>query len=162
MWRLDPERSSIEFQVPHFYGLITVNGRFGRYQGRLDLREQPSARLTIDATSIDTGNPKRDKHLRSADFFDVELNPEVSFVSDSATLDGEGLRARGSLHAAGGEIPLEIEAKLREIDGELEIEATAQADPRELGMTWNPLGLMRTPTRLLVRGTLVRHGSGAR
>jgi polyisoprenoid-binding protein YceI len=162
VWRLDPARSSVEFEVPHFYGLITVKGRFDRYQGILDLGERPSAELTIDAASIDTGNAKRDKHLRSEDFFGVEDNPHVRFVSEAVTLDGDLLRVRGRLHAAGGEVPLEIDANLREVDGELEIEAAADAAQRELGMTWNPLRISRSPTRLLVRGRLVREEGGAR
>jgi polyisoprenoid-binding protein YceI len=162
VWRLDPARSSVEFQVPHFYGLMTVKGRFDRYRGILDLGERPSAELTIDAPSLDTGNARRDKHLRSADFFDVEGNPDVRFVSESVTLEGELLRVHGRLHAAGRQIALEIDAKVREVDGELEIDATADADQRELGMTWSPLGITRSPSRLLVRGRLTRDEGGAR
>jgi polyisoprenoid-binding protein YceI len=162
LWVLDPARSSVEFQVRHFYGLITVKGRFDRYGGVLALGESPSAELTIEADSIDTGNAKRDKHLRSSDFFHVEANPHVRFVSEDVTLDGEQLRVRGRLHAAGGQIPLEIDANLREVDGEVEIDATAHVAQRELGMTWNPLRLARSPTKLLVRGRLVRDAGGAR
>jgi polyisoprenoid-binding protein YceI len=139
-----------------------VKGRFDRYGGVLALGESPSAELAIEADSIDTGNAKRDKHLRSSDFFHVEANPHVRFVSEDVTLDGEQLRVRGRLHAAGGQIPLEIDANLREVDGELEIDATAHAAQRELGMTWNPLRLARSPTKLLVRGRLVRDAGGAR
>lgn len=162
LWRLDPARSSVEFRVPHFYGLMTVKGRFATYEGALDLRAEPSAELRIDATSIDTNNARRDKHLRSADFFAVDDHPEVSFVADAATLERGVLRLTGSLRAAGGTLPLELDATLREIEGELEIDATASADPRELGMTWNPLGIMRTPTTMLVRGRLTRDEGGAR
>jgi hypothetical protein len=45
---------------------------------------------------------------------------------------------------------------VREIDGELEIEAVTEADPRELGMSWSPLGILRAPSKLIVRGRLVR------
>ena len=100
-WRIDPTRSRIEFRTPTFWGLITVNGRFEHYDGTLDLRHEPAVELTIDASSLDTNNTKRDKHLRSADFFDVENHPQVRFVSDSATLDGERLTVSGRLYAAG-------------------------------------------------------------
>ena len=105
-WRIDPTRSRIEFRTPTFWGLITVKGRFERYDGTLDLRHEPAVELTIDASSLDTNNHKRDKHLRSADFFDVDNHPQVRFVSDSATLDGERLTVSGRLYAAGTSTPL--------------------------------------------------------
>src|ERR1700722_270267 len=154
-WRLDPTRSSVEFYVPHFYGLMTVKGRFKDFEGTLDLREDPAVQLTIEATSLDTGNGKRDKHLRSADFFGVEQSPQVRFVSDSATLTGERLKVTGTLQAAGASVPLELDATLRTVDGEPEIEAVTEGDQRLLGMTWSPIGITRTPTKLIVRGRLI-------
>ncbi|HWE11146.1 MAG TPA: YceI family protein [Solirubrobacteraceae bacterium] len=157
-WRLDPARSTVEFQVPHFYGLMTVKGRFDRYAGTLDLSARPAIELTIEADSLDTGHKKRDKHLRSADFFDVADHPQVRFIADAATVQGDTVNAPGRLHAANRDIPLEVEARLREVgvDGELEIDATALADHRELGMVWSPLGILRTPSKLIVQGRLVR------
>jgi polyisoprenoid-binding protein YceI len=156
VWRLDPDRSSVEFHVPNFWGLMTVKGRFGGFDGRLDLSAEPAIELTIDAGSLETKNRRRDKHLRSAEFFDVESHPQVRFESDSATLAGEKLRVRGPLRAAGEHVPLEIDATLHEVDGQLEIDASAVTDQRELGMTFSPLGSVRAPTRLIVRGRLVR------
>ena len=112
--------------------------------------------LTIQAASLDTKLAKRDEHLRSGDFFDVEHHPQVRFISDSATLNGDTLRVDGQLQAGGRQIPLELDATVREIDGELEIEAVTEADHRELGMTWSPLGILRAPSKLIVRGRLVR------
>jgi polyisoprenoid-binding protein YceI len=162
VWRLDPARSSLEFHVRHFYGLTTVHGRFGSYEGVLDLSGEPSVELTIDAATLDTKNPKRDKHLRSPEFFDVERHPEVRFVSDSAELEGETLRVRGRLHAAGKHVPVEVDATLRAVDDELETEATTEVDHRKLGMTWSPLGTLRPPSTLVVRGRLVRDETAAK
>jgi polyisoprenoid-binding protein YceI len=159
-WRLDPDHSSVEFHVRHFYGLITVKGHFERYQGTLALASEPAVQLTIDANSLDTNNARRDKHLRSADFFDAEQHPEVQFVSDSAELQEDTLRVRGQLHAGGKQVPLELDAIVRPADGELEIEAVAHVDHRLLGMTWSPLGILRAPSELLVRGRLIREGGG--
>jgi polyisoprenoid-binding protein YceI len=153
--RLDPERSSVEFHVRHFYGLITVTGHFDRYNGTLDLAAQPAIELVIDADSLDTSQKQRDNHLRSADFFDVVNHPQVRFESDTATVAGDTLNVRGHLHAAGKRIPLEIDATLRELEGELEVEATALADHRRLGMTWSPLGILRAPSWLVIRGRLI-------
>jgi polyisoprenoid-binding protein YceI len=155
-WRIDPTRSRIEFRTPTFWGLITINGRFEHYHGTLDLRHEPAVELTIDASTLDTNNNKRDKHLRSADFFDVENHPQVRFVSDSATLDGDRLTLTGRLYAAGKSTPLNLDANLRRAGDELELEARTPADHRELGMIHSPVGMIRTPSELTVHGRLVR------
>ena len=160
-WRLDRERSRVEFHVRNFYGLMTVKGRFASYDGTLELGAHPAVQLTIDAASLDTKNAKRDKHLRAADFFDVERYAHVRFTSTSATADGDSLQVRGQLDAAGKQIPLELDAAVRVVDGELEVEAVTYADQRQLGMTWSPLGLLRAPSKVIVRARLIRE-EGAR
>lgn len=157
-WRIDPDRSRIEFQVPHFYGLITVKGHFETYEGFLALGSRPAIELTIDAASLDTGNKKRDVHLRSEDFFDVPAHPRVRFVADSGSLDGQRLRVAGRLEAAGASVPLALDATLHGLDGELEVLASTTVDHRQLGMTWSPLGMVRTPSKLTVTGRLVPDG----
>ena len=160
VWHLDPSRSSVEFHVRHFYGLVTVKGHFDRYEGTLGLASQPAVQLTIDADSLDTGNAKRDKHLRSSDFFNVEDHPQVRFVSDSAELQDGTLSVHGQLHAAGKQVPLDLDATVNRVDGEPEIEAVTHADHRALGMTWSPLGILRAPSKLIVRGRLIRQAGG--
>lgn len=154
-WRLDRERSKVEFRVGHFWGLITVKGHFGSYEGRLDLSRDPGIELTIDPASLQTGNRKRDQHLRSADFFDVENHPLVRFASESVAPDGDTLRVRGKLIARGQSIPLELDAHVRQVGDEIEIEATTSAPQRELGMTYSPLGMIPSRSTLLVTGHLV-------
>ncbi|HEY2054550.1 MAG TPA: YceI family protein [Solirubrobacterales bacterium] len=156
-WILDPDRSSVEFRVPLLYGVIgTVKGGFTSFRGTLDMEARPAIELTIEAGSVDTGNARRDAHLGSADFFDAEEHPEVRFDSESAELDGETLRVRGTLRAAGGSAPLEVTATVRQVGEEFEIEASAEVDQRKLGMTYSPLGTLRPPARLTVRGRLAR------
>ena len=155
-WRIDPERSSVEFRARTFWGLMTVKGRFERYDGTLDLRDGPAIELTIDADSLDTGNERRDKHLRSSDFFDVENHPQVRFVSDSAKVDGERLNVSGRLYAAGESTPLELDATVREVGDELELEARTHTDHRRLGMSGGMLGMIRAPSELIVHGRLIR------
>ena len=157
-WHLDPARSSIEFHVPHFWGLITVKGRFERYEGTLDLQSEPAVELTIEADSLQTGNRKRDQHLRSADFFDVEHHPQVRFVSETAALEDTTVKVSGRLHAAGRSIPVELDATVHTVEGGLEIEAVTHAPHYELGMTWSPLGIARPHSTLIVKGRLVRNG----
>lgn len=156
-WILDPGRSRVEFRVPLLYGVIgTVKGGFTRYRGTLDLEARPAIELAIEADSIRTGKAKRDAHLRSVDFFDAEEHPEVLFESESAALDGETLHVRGTLRAAGASTPLDVTATVKSFGEELEIEAHTEVDQRKLGMTWSPLGTLRPPARLSVRGRLVR------
>jgi len=156
-WRIDPERSSVEFHVRNLWGLQTVKGRFESYTGTLELPRQPSIELTIEADSLNTNNPQRDKHLRSADFFDVANHPHVRFESQLVTVDGERLDVRGELHAAGKSVPMEFEGVIRAAAGdELEVDVTTAVDHRELGLSWNRLGMMRAPSKLIVRGRLVR------
>ena len=99
-WQVDPQRSSVEFRVGNFWGLATVQGHFGDYQGKLDLGADPAIELAIDAASLDTGNSKRDEHLRSTDFFDAEHHPRVQFVAQSVEPQGDTLKVRGRLRSA--------------------------------------------------------------
>ena len=156
-WRIDPARSSVEFNTRGFWGLATTHGAFTSYEGTLDLRRDPAIELTIDAGSLNTKNGLRDRHLRSGQFFDVKNHPQVRFVSDSATLDGERLTVHGRLHAAGQSMPLELEATLRRLgQDELEVDGHVEADHHQLGMTHSPLGMVRTPSELIVHGRLMR------
>ena len=155
-WRIDPDRSRVEFHAKAVWGIVTVKGHFSRFQGTLDLSGTPAVELTIEADSLDTRNAKRDKHLRSPDSFDVEQHPYVRFVSESAALEGERLRVRGRLHARGAGMPLDVDATLRRAGDELEVEGVTVADHHQLGMTWNQMGMIRTPSRLIVKGRLVR------
>jgi polyisoprenoid-binding protein YceI len=154
-WHLDPERSSVEFRVGNFWGLATVQGHFDEYRGQFDLGAEPAIELTIDAASLDTGNAKRDEHLRSADFFDADNHPRVQFLSQSVQLQGDTLKVRGELSARDRSIPVQLEAKVRDVGGELEIEAATAAPHRELGMTWSPLRMISPRTEVSVKARLV-------
>jgi polyisoprenoid-binding protein YceI len=154
-WQLDPHRSTVEFRARHFWGLGTVKGRFDDYRGRLELSADPAIELTIEAASVQTGNPKRDRHLRSADFFDTENHPQIRFVSDSVVEHDDALKVRGRLFARDRSIPLEFDAHIRRTDQGLEIDAATTALHRELGMTWSPLGTIPPRSELLVKGYLV-------
>jgi polyisoprenoid-binding protein YceI len=155
-WRIDPARSRVEFRTPTLWGLATVKAHFERYEGSLDLQRSPAIELVIDAASVSTKNSFRDRHLRSADFFDVEDHPQVRFVSDTATVEGERLTVRGRLYAAGSSLPLELEAGLGPVGDEFEIDARTYADHRKLGMSHGMLGMIPTPSELIVQARLVR------
>ena len=111
-WRVDPVHSSVEFQVKHL-GIATVKGQFKEFEGTLEVRPgDASAYGTVNVASVDTREPQRDDHLRSADFFDAENFPQITFRSvnvrpldeDSFEIEGDltihGVTKRVSLNAA--------------------------------------------------------------
>lgn len=83
-WMVDPNHSSLNFNISHS-GISFVNGKFLDYQGTMatkdDTLKDASFNFTIQAESIDTSVENRDNHLRSADFFDVETYPTITFKS---------------------------------------------------------------------------------
>ena len=156
-WVVDPAHSSAEFRVPHFWGLVKVKGQFDRIDGWLEVDDNGSRRLglTIDAASVNTGNRQRDEHLRGTDFFDTDRHPDLRFVSSQVSeADGGDLRVQGELLAAGDRVALELQPTVRQSDDQIEIDASTTVDQRQLGMTWSPLGIARTPTVLTVHAQL--------
>jgi polyisoprenoid-binding protein YceI len=156
-WVVDAARSTVEFRVRNYWGLTTVVGHFTRFDGSYTVSpDERAVELIVDASSLDTGNRRRDEHLRSKTFFDVEAHPHVRFTADDVTGAGNGtLRVRGELEAAGRKVPLSFEARVGVLDGELEAEATAQVDQRLLGMTFSPLGTVRSPSMVHVKARLM-------
>jgi polyisoprenoid-binding protein YceI len=137
---------------------MTVTGHFERFDGTLESRGEHGlqAALTLDATGVDTGNAKRDKNLRSADFFDVDQHPTVEFVSTNASTFGDGrLRISGELTAARKTVPVEAGATLRASAGRIEIDGEAVVDRTRFDMTWSPLGMASSTARLHVKASLV-------
>jgi polyisoprenoid-binding protein YceI len=157
-WTADPTRTTVEFEVKHFWGLHTVRGRFRRFDGSYVVGPAgQEIELTIDAASVDTGISARDRHLRSADFFDVAEQPLVRFESTRVSGLGNGrVHVSGELEAAGTRVPLAFDASVRMIDGELEIEAATTVDQGRFGMSQGPFRNVRPPATLLVKTRLVR------
>jgi polyisoprenoid-binding protein YceI len=157
-WRVDPARSTVEFAAKSFWGLMTVRGRFDRFDGSYEVGPDGiTIELTIDAVSLDTGNAKRDEHLRSADFFDIADHPQVRFTSTRVSYVGAGvLHIQGELEAAGAVVPVDLSATLREAGGGLEVEATTTIDHASFGMSSGHLGMIRPPVALGVKAHLTR------
>ena len=91
VWRIDPGHADVAFIGRHF-GLTRVRGRFVGIDGEVrigDAVDQSSVEVTIDMASVDSGDPSRDEHLRSEDFFDVERHPTARFRSLGLTVEGE-------------------------------------------------------------------------
>jgi polyisoprenoid-binding protein YceI len=94
--------------------ISTVRGRFRDFEGTIEAApdyHDSSVRGTVDAASIDTNDDRRDAHLRSADFFDVETHPTISFESTAIEhVDGGNYRVRGNLTMHGETREIEVEA----------------------------------------------------
>lgn len=99
-WTVDAGHSKIGFAVKHL-GIATVRGEFREFEGTLQIGEDlASSRAvgTVKTASIDTGEPGRDDHLRSPDFFNAEANPEITFESTSIEqVDEDMLKVTGNL-----------------------------------------------------------------
>jgi polyisoprenoid-binding protein YceI len=101
-WSLDPASSSVQFGVKHFWRAITVRGTFEHLEGAGTVAPDGSVsgHLTMQSSSLSTKNKQRDKHLRSADFFDAEQHPTVvlSVTEARPAANGE-IAMRGTLQA---------------------------------------------------------------
>jgi polyisoprenoid-binding protein YceI len=162
VWSLDRDASSVEFTVKTMWGLLPVHGRFDRFAGSYEVgRNGITIELTIDADSIDTGNAKRDEHLRSSDFFDVDGHAQVRFRSTGVHAFGDGmLYVAGNLKAAGIAVPLELTASVQPAGDALEVEATTTVDQRQFGMSSGVLGVIRPPAKLHVKALLKDDAAG--
>jgi polyisoprenoid-binding protein YceI len=144
-WTLDLAHSELGFTVRHLM-VSKVRGKFGKFDGRLTTGETPtdsSAEITVDLSSIDTGNEQRDTHLRSADFFDVEKHPTMTFRSTGVRENGEGYLIDGELTIHGVTRPVTFQAELNGFGADpwggtrLGLTATTEIQRSDFGITWN-------------------------
>lgn len=98
-WTIDPVHSEVGFSVRHMM-VSKVRGKFTTFSGDIVTGDSPldsSVTATIDLSSIDTGNPDRDNHIRSADFFEVDRHKTMTFRSTGVRQDGEDYVLDGEL-----------------------------------------------------------------
>ncbi len=114
-WNVDPAHTVVGFAVRHL-GISAIRGRFGDVAASVAVGEDLStSALTaeIDMSSIDTGNPDRDGHVRSSDFFSLETHPKMSFVSTGITASGgDGFRVAGNLTINGHTQPETLDVEM--------------------------------------------------
>ena len=102
-WAIDPVHSEVSFVVRHMM-VSKVRGRFDKFEGTITTAEDPlasSVTASVDLSSINTGQEQRDAHIRSADFFEVEKYPEMTFVSTAVKTAEEGYVLEGDLTLKG-------------------------------------------------------------
>lgn len=146
-WKVDSAHSNVEFAVRHLM-ITTVKGRFADVSGEVRSDDNDPAKgevnVTINATSVDTREPQRDAHLRSADFFDVEKYPTITFRSTriaNATGDHFTLVGDLTMHGVTREVALDVTSEGRATDpwgGERAgFTATGKVKRSDFGLTWN-------------------------
>jgi len=146
-WDFDLSHSSINFHVRHLM-VSKVHGRFSKWGGTLLLDEADLTKsqldVSIDASSIDTKDEKRDGHLRSADFFDVEKFPAITFKSTKIEKTSDGYKVTGNftIKDVTKEVVLDVEGDGQQVKDpwggtRTGFSATTKLNRKDFGLNWN-------------------------
>lgn len=159
-YEVDTVHTSVVFRIVHL-GVAPFYGRFNKTTGSFTLQEggTGAVEITIDATSVDTANEKRDGHLKSPDFFSVEQYPEITFKGEVKHVSGSTYEAKGtlSLHGVSKEITIPLE-RLGSVEAmgayRTGFEGSFTVKRSDYGMNWNP-GALGDEVKLMlgVEGT---------
>ncbi len=146
---VDPVHSTAAFSIKHMM-ISTVHGKFTKFSGTVEVDDQNPANdklnIEIDASSIDTDNPKRDGHLKSPDFFDVAKFPKITYVSKSVKAINAGkLEVVGDLtmHGVTKPVVLTVSDVSPEITSSMDKQAhrgataTGNVNRQDFGLKWN-------------------------
>lgn len=143
---VDKAHTNINFEVAHLV-ISTVTGRFNEFSGSFQLNEKShlqSVNGVVQAASIDTDNPKRDKHLRSGDFFDVTKYPTLNLAADKLDIapgKSKKVKAKLTIHGVTKEVPVEIKFNglVKDPWGNQKagISAETKINRKDYGLTWN-------------------------
>ncbi len=146
-YTIDATHSSVHFSVRHLM-VSNVRGEFSKLSGTIQVDPAApaaaSVAASIDTTSINTRDPQRDAHLKSAEFLDVEKFPAMTFQSKSITPHEGGATVTGDLtiHGVTHPITLDVEGSTNEIkdpwgNQRIGLSATTKLSRKEFGLTWN-------------------------
>jgi len=124
-WATDPAHSAVVFSIRHG-GVSNVHGRFGGVKGTLVFNDtditKSTVTVTIDTSTVDTGEPTRDTHLKSVAFFDVATFLTAAFTSSSVAKNGNKLTVNGNLTLHGVTLPvvLDVEGPSTPVEGAMD------------------------------------------
>ncbi len=140
-WNIDPAHSELSFTARHLM-VTKVRGRFTDFAASVEVGtplEGSKVTATVQLTSVETGAPDRDTHLRSGDFFDVEHSPEMTFVStrvSEGTLEGD-LTIKGVTKPVVFDVDFGGVAQDPWGNTKAGFEATTEINRKDWGLTWN-------------------------
>ena len=146
-WTIDQSHSTVGFEVKHMM-VSKVKGNFDSYTANIDVADladltDAAISFTFDVASINTKSTDRDNHLKSADFFDVDTFPSISFTSTNVEKDGNDYKVTGDLTIKDVTKPVTFDVEFGgkgtnpwgvEVYG---FEASAKINREEFGLTWN-------------------------
>ena len=145
-WVLDPMHSEVQFKVKHLV-ISTVSGFFKTFEGELITENEDftgaEIDFSLDVNSIDTTQPQRDEHLKSAEFFDAATYPKISFKSTSFTADGDDYKLVGDLTIKDVTKPVTLAVEYGGNAGDFYgntkagFEVTGKINRKEFGLTWD-------------------------
>jgi polyisoprenoid-binding protein YceI len=164
VWNIVPDRSAINFKIKNMWGLLTVKGSFTEFNGDGQLTGAGAVfgRIDIRAASVNTGIGRRDEHLRSADFFDVQRFPEISAVvtavelaEHNAKTGAADLRANFTIKGVTEPLPLPVTINCLD-DGAIRISGETKVDRAQFDLGWNRLGMMGATATVAAEAVFVR------
>ncbi|MFA7324405.1 MAG: YceI family protein [Candidatus Nanopelagicales bacterium] len=144
-WTIDPVHTHVGFVIKHMM-VSKVRGHFTTFSGQIITAENPfesSVSVTIEATSINTGNTMRDDHIRSADFFDAENHPQLTFTSTGIRHAGDQFYIDGDLTIRGVTKPVSLKVDTPEFASTQQggtkagFSATTEINRTDFGVSYN-------------------------
>jgi polyisoprenoid-binding protein YceI len=140
-WNIDASHSELGFTARHLM-VTKVRGKFNEFEGSAKVADDVTASqvtAVVQLASIDTGSADRDAHLKSGDFFDVENNPTMSFISTEVTED----TLKGDLTIKGVTKPVEFDLEFNGLatdpwgNQKAGFEASTEINRKDFGLEWN-------------------------
>jgi len=143
-WTLDPSQTTVELHTKSMWGAVKVKASFAVLEGSAVVGPQGevTGSVVVDAASVDTGNAKRDTHLRSKDFFEVDSYPTFVYTVNAArAAENDAITFSGTLTVHGQTRPLEVRSTTNPVGADrVRLTAVADIDRSQWGLTWAKLG----------------------
>jgi polyisoprenoid-binding protein YceI len=160
-WTLDASRSTVGLRSKSMWGLAPVKGTFREVAGSGTVTPdgQVSGTVTVASASVDTKISKRDTHLRSADFFDSDTHPRITFRVDQITPARQGVTVTitGALTVRDRTQPVTFDATISALDAnEVWLDAEVRVNRADFGLTWNQLGMASMHNTITIHAVFTR------
>ena len=158
-WTLDSSRSTVSLKSRHLWGLGPVAGVFRQVTGHgtVSPTGEVSGAIAVVAASVDTENARRDRQLRSADFFDIDNHPDITFTVEDTQRSDQPVTVTGTLRVRDRARPLTFDATAAvRGDGAVCLDAEVQIKQADFGLTWNLLGMVSKNTTLIIHAVFTK------